>query len=222
MNLTANLLNPTLLWLAHGTYALLLLWVVLSAPWRWLHRTPQMLHVYAGACVVLMLLWSMKAGITPGLNFHLLGATLLVLMFGWQLALLALSIVLAAVTLNGLGDWMGFSLNALVMAVLPVGVSNLIYRLVVRYLPHQFFVYIIVNAYFCAGLAMTVTLAGASFLLACCGPYALQQLLREYLPFAPFMIFAEAFFTGMLAAALVLMKPEWIRSFDDRRYLAGK
>ena len=43
-------------------------------------------HVWFGAIVVLSLLWSMKAGVKPGLTLHFLGATALTLMFGFRLA----------------------------------------------------------------------------------------------------------------------------------------
>ena len=61
---------------------------------------PAQLNVWLGTIVVLMLVWSMKAGVRPGLNLHLLGATVFTLMFGRQLAIIGLSIVLAAVTLQ--------------------------------------------------------------------------------------------------------------------------
>jgi uncharacterized membrane protein len=37
----------------------------------------------------------MKAGVKPGLNLHLLGATMFTLMFGRQLAIVGFSLVLA-------------------------------------------------------------------------------------------------------------------------------
>lgn len=221
MNLSDGLLPVPLLWAMHALYGVTLALAIRGAPWRRLRDSGQ-LNVFLGATVALLLIWSLKAGIRPGLDLHLLGATLLTLMFGWQLALVAVSLVLLGITLNGGGDFATFSVNALVMGALPIGLSTVVQRGAIRYLPHQFFVYVIVNAYFCAGLAMGAVAAGASLLLLCCGPYDFGQLSRSFLPFVPFMIFAEGFFTGMLAASLALMRPEWIWSFDDRRYLAGK
>lgn len=221
MNLSYGLLPDPLLWVAHAIFALLLGQAVYRAPWRRLRETRQ-LNVFLGCTVFLLLIWSLKAGIEPGLDFHLLGGTLLVLMFGWELALVAVSLVLAGITLNGSGDWGSFSINALLMGAVPIFLSYGVYRLAVRFLPHHFFVYVIVNAYFCAGLAMAATVLAASLLFLCCSPYTLDRLTDSYLPFAPFMVFAEGFFTGMLAASMALMRPEWIWTFDDRRYLTGK
>jgi uncharacterized membrane protein len=53
------------------------------------------LNVWLGTVVLLILVWSMKAGVKPGLNMHLLGATIFTLMFGRQLAVIGFSLVLA-------------------------------------------------------------------------------------------------------------------------------
>lgn len=49
--------------------------------------------------------------------------------------------------------------------------------------------------------------------MLCCSPYGWEMLGNRYLSFLPMIIFAEGFFTGMLAASLVLFRPEWIGSF---------
>jgi uncharacterized membrane protein len=36
------------------------------------------------------------------------------------------------------------------------------------------------------------------------------------------MMFAEAFFSGMLITGMILFRPEWVMTFDDKRYLHGK
>ena len=53
-------------------------------------------HVFMGAIVMLLTFWGIKAGISPGLGFHHLGATLFTLMFGWPLATVGLTITLIA------------------------------------------------------------------------------------------------------------------------------
>ncbi len=142
-------------------YALFLLWAAIWAPWRRLADSRQM-NVWMGTIVVLMLVWSLKAGVKPGLNLHMLGATAFTLMFGRQLALLGLSVVLAAVTYNaslkGIQGWQPFALNALALVVFPVFVTYAILRFVERRLPAHIFVYIFVAAFF--GAAVTVVATG--------------------------------------------------------------
>jgi uncharacterized membrane protein len=49
--------------------------------------------------------------------------------------------------------------------------------------------------------------------------YPLDYLLENYLPFFLLMAFSEAFITGMLITMMVIYKPEWVATFDDKRYL---
>jgi uncharacterized membrane protein len=221
MNIPADLFPEWFYWLAHLGYLLVLGWALYSAPWYKL-RDRENLNVFLGATVAVLLLWSLKAGIRPGMSFHLLGATLLMLMFGWQFALLSLSLALVGQAIYGNIAWFSFSLNALLMAAVPVLFSFALFRLSLRYLPRHFFIYTLFNAYFCAALTMGVTILLASLLLLSGSGYSWQDLVDHYLPFVPMMVFAEGFFTGMLATSMVLFRPEWIGSFDDRRYLNGK
>ena len=221
MNFPASLFPESLYWGAHVAYLLLMGWALFSAPWHML-RSRENLHVFLGASVVLLVLWSLKAGLHPGMSFHLLGATLLMLMFGWQFAFFAISFILLWQMGFGIIQPFSFSLNALLMGALPSLLSFALLRLSLRYLPHHFFVYTLVNAYFSAAVVMAVVVLSASGLLLCCSPYDWALLKRSYLPFIPMMVFAEGFFTGMLATSMVLFRPEWIGSFDDQRYLKGK
>ena len=70
-------------------------WVVRTAPWPRL-RDGHQLNALFGAAVILTLLWSLNAGVYPGLNLHLLGAMATTLIFGPQLALVVLALALAA------------------------------------------------------------------------------------------------------------------------------
>jgi len=206
-------------------YALFLLWAAIWAPWRRLADSRQM-NVWIGTIVVLMLVWSMKAGAKPGLNLHMLGATAFTLMFGRQLALLGLSVVLAAVTYNatlkGIQGWQPFALNALALAVFPVFVTHAIQRVVERRLPAHIFVYIFVTAFF--GAAVTVVATGmlTALMLWLSGAYAGELLLAEYVPFYILLGFSEAWLNGAAITLMVVYYPHWVGSFDDRRYLWQK
>lgn len=176
------------------------------------------LNVFLGATVAVLGLWLIKAGIKPGLNFHLLGATALTLMFRPLFALLALGLVTLAITLWQ-GEYAAFAANWLVMGALPVGVSWAIYRLVDGRLPNHFFIYIFFNAFFGAALAiMAVGLTSTTY-LAVSGAYPWSYLLEEHLPYFLLIAWGEAFATGMMVTMLVVWRPEWVATFDDRRYL---
>lgn len=210
-------------------YALILLWAVLRAPWRRLGDGGQ-LNVWLGTIVVLAVVWGLKAGVKPGLNLHMLGATAFTLMFGRHLALIGLSIVLAAVTLNAalhgagsaISGWQPFALNALVLAAFPVFFSHAILRGVERFLPAHIFVYIFVAAFIGAACTIAATGALTTWLLWLSGAYGADVLLYEYLPFYALLGFSEAWFNGAAITLMVVYFPHWVGSFDDRRYLGQR
>lgn len=225
MNFTDGLVSDVWAYGAILPYALFLLWAALWAPWRRLADSQQM-HVWLGTIVVLMLVWSMKAGVRPGLNLHMLGATAFTLMFGRQLALLGLSVVLAAVTYNatlkGIQGWQPFALNALALVVFPVFVTHAILRLVERRLPANIFVFIFVAAFFNAAATVVATGMLTAFLLWLSGAYAGALLLSDYVPFYILLGFSEAWLNGAAITLMVVYYPHWVGSFDDRRYLWQK
>lgn len=221
MNFPDGLLPPSWQWLAHLLFALALGGAALAAPWRRL-RDNEQLHLFLGVCVALMLLWSIKTGIRPGLNFHLLGATVFTLMFGPWLAIAGLGVVLLGVTAYGLSGWESFSVNGLLMGVLPVLASYGIYRLVDSKLPNHFFIYIFVNAFIGAAFAMALTGTVATGLLALAGAYTVDYLSSNYLPYFLLMGWSEALLSGMALTLLVVYRPQWVATFDDARYIRNK
>jgi uncharacterized membrane protein len=192
-----------------------------GAPWKQLRESSRF-NVLAGAVVVLMLLWSMKAGVKPGLDLHLIGATVMVLAFGPQLALVGLLAVLAGVTANGSAGWSSFALNAMVMVLVPVAAAWGWLRLAQRFLPSHLFVYIFVNGFFGAALAVMAIGLAAVLLLLASGTYGAEYLLSEYLPYYVLLAFSEAWISGMAITLMVVYRPDWVATFDDARYLLNK
>ena len=109
----------TTAWLvALGAVLLPGLWLALRwANWRRLAVREQ-LHVFLGACVFLMLLWTLRTEIQPGFTWHLSGMVALTLMFGWSLALLGGCLSLFGITLAGLNDWGGYVPSAVLHVLL--------------------------------------------------------------------------------------------------------
>lgn len=208
-------------WAAWVAWLLFFARSVRYAPWRRLKDSEQ-LNVWLGMIVLLILVWSLKAGVKPGLALHLLGATVFTLSFGPQLAFIGLSVVMAGVTLNGTVGIFAYGINALLVAGLGVVLSQFIYRLISGLLPRHFFVYIFANGFFGAAL----TTVGLGFLLtlffAVTGVYDWDYLLSEYFPYFFLLAFAEAWLSGMVMTLFVVYRPNWVVTFDDSRYLADK
>jgi uncharacterized membrane protein len=190
-----------------------------SAPWRvWLGDRERQ-WVWLVSLALLVGLWSMKAGITPGLSLRFLLMSALTLMHGWQLAVIGGAMALAVLCYAGQAAWPGFGADLLCVAVVPALVTAWLHELVHARLPHNYFVYFFVTvfvgsalAYNCAGLARVAILAVAGSLDAAhVGP--------EYFAVLPLMSFGEAFVNGMVMAMTVVYRPAWVMSFDDRLYL---
>jgi uncharacterized membrane protein len=218
MNLPDGLFSLAWTASAFGLLALLWIWCFRTGDFRELARAEKA-NVWMGSIVAITLLWSMKAGIRPGLNLHLLGATALTLMFGAQRAIVALSLAMAAVTLNGGAAWAPYALNVLLMAALPCLLSQPVLRLTERYLPGHLFVYIFSGAFFGAAWALVTTALAAAFLLWLADVYPAESLQEDFLP--PFLLlsFAEAWLNGAAITLMVVYKPHWVCSFNDQRYL---
>ncbi len=222
MNLPDNLLPSSWSWFAYILFGLVLGRAIYLAPWRRL-KDNETMHLWLGTCVVLMLVWGfLKTGVKPGLNFHILGATLFTLMFGPCLAIVGLSVVLLGVSFFGFSGWESFSVNGLLMCGLPVAVSYSIYRLADSKLPNHFFIYIFVNAFIGGALAMASVGLAVTGLLALAGAYSVDYLTTNYLPYYLLMGWSEAVLSGMLATLLVVYRPQWVSTFDDARYIRNK
>lgn len=171
---------------------------VVLLPWFWL--LPQMLPS------------TLHAG---GVAVQLSGASLLTLMLGWPLAVVALVVVAMVVWIAGsmtfdawLAQWVWMGLVPAVLAVLVGAVLR-------RWLPTQVFVYIFGRGFL--GTALCVFGAGLLYELAhylADGLTADEALVARWL-----MAWGDAVLTGMLVAIFVAFKPEWLATWSDRRYL---
>jgi uncharacterized membrane protein len=218
MNFPVGLFPETWAWGAFAPLALVWLWCLRTAPWKRIANPAQM-NVWMGAVVALILFWITRVGIKPGLNLHLLGATIFTLMFGRQLAIVGFSLVLAVVTFTGGAGWDAYAINMLLSVVFPCFVADLMLRVSERYLPPNFFCYIFCAAFFGGAIAMVSTGFMTAIVLWLFGVYPAATLFHDYFMYFALLSFAEAWMNGMLITLMVVYYPHWVGSFDDRRYL---
>ncbi|MGB5259240.1 MAG: energy-coupling factor ABC transporter permease, partial [Gammaproteobacteria bacterium] len=153
MDIPADMFAEPYLWGAAVLYGLLLLAALLTAPWSKI-RDSEALNVYLAAILAVSLLWVMQGGIQAGLHYHLLGMTLLCLMFEWQFALLAASLVMAFNTWHGGAGLEAYGLNMLLMGALPILSTRALLYVSQRHLPHNYFIYVFINAFLAGALSM--------------------------------------------------------------------
>lgn len=180
------------------------------------------LNVLSGFAVTLMVAWSMKAGVLPGLNLHLLGAMAATLALGPGLAVVALALALTGITLNGEISLASWPINFVLMCLCPVLFARAISSVMQRVLPAHFFVFVFVVAFF--GSALTIVASGVlvSAVLAMAGAYSADLLMSDYLPYFILVGFSEAWISGAVITLMIVYRPEWVAAFDDRKYLLGK
>ena len=130
-----------------GLSSLVLAIATISAPWRtWLDDRERQ-WVWLASLALLVAVWSMKAGITPGLSVRFLMVTALTLMHGWPLAVVGGAMGLAVLALAGQSAWGSFGADLLCMAIVPAVVTARLHELVHARLPHNYFVYFFVTVF---------------------------------------------------------------------------
>jgi uncharacterized membrane protein len=215
MNLTLALVPASWSVIADILFAPFLIYLLFKFP-RYLFAKNY--NVFFAFCVGLMVLWSMKAGIRAGMEYHFLGATLLTLMFGWQLAILGLMMESIVQVLMDEAEWQMFCMNVWLSGVLPVAISSLILYIVENKLYPHFITYFFVGAFVNAAITIALTVYIAALVMVAGGGYSYNYISYEYLPYILLMFYPEAFLTGFIIVIMVVNYPQWVFSFDDKKY----
>lgn len=173
-------------------------------PWPWL-----------ACCAVLPLCWGADKLAASAIIQPLSGASLLVLMAGWPLAVLALLPVAGVMASVGGLPW-DEALHRLVwLGLVPGTLAMLLGAGVRRWLPGHLFVYIMGRGFFATWVAVATT--GWLALTQVGAPLGTSHgdlVLARFLTAS-----GEAFLTGMLVAIFVAFRPGWLATYSDRLYL---
>jgi len=199
-----------------------LAFALFRAPWSaWLADSERQ-WVWFGSMALLLVVWAMKAGITPGLSVRFLLMTALTLMHGWHLAVVAGALVLAVLSYLGMAEWSLYGPNLLCMAVLPALFTAWFHEQVHARLPHNYFIYFFITTFLGAALAFNLAGLVRVALMAASGTLAATHAGPEYFAILPLMSFGEAVVNGTIIGMAVVYRPKWVMSFDDRLYLAKR
>lgn len=222
MNLPATLFAREWLWLFDLLFAAFLYPSLRKTDWRRLLDNQIMTNALVALVIGAFVFWQFNAGIRPGFNFHILGATLFVLMFGWQIASATLTLVMLASFFRADAEWIALGINGLLMIAIPVLFTEWLLRFSQQNLPKNLFFYVLWNGFICAGLAIVLNVAATTLLLLLLSHYSWAEVQRHYLIAAPIIMLTEAFMTGMLITAFTVFQPEAVMNFSDAEYLDGK
>jgi uncharacterized membrane protein len=209
----------TLSWLDWAVLLPALGIALLFQPWLALRHEP-LQHPWFSAMVLLPCVWWTQHLLPNGMALHVSGACLLVLMFGWPLAMWSLLPIALGAALIDARVWPDLDALASHMVwsgVIPGTLALLIGMGVRRWLPHHLFVYILARGFVATALAVTAT--GYLAALTLHKPETLG--LDEWMLGNWLIGWGEAISTGMLTAIFVAFKPEWLLTYSDQRYLPG-
>ena len=175
-------------------------------------------NIIAAASVAILVLWQLKAALHPLMPLHFLGITTLTLMAGARGALLAGSLL--AVT-NGLwhDTLSSLTLDLLCLVAVPVLISRSALFVVRALLPSHLFIYIFVAGFLGGALALSGGYGLRSLLLAQSGLVSWPQAMSQGIELLPLLAFPEALMNGMTVTLMAVYRPDWLATFDDRRFL---
>ena len=210
--------------MSEGQVAALLLWLVLLAfslnasLLRTLGAHPLYQHLCLGGAIVLVPLWTLRAGLHEGLEIHFLGLTSLTLLLGWRLALLAPCLTLLLLAYFGVIPWptsAGRPSSASPCRWPPAGCcfwgagpgclatssSTCSWR------------------HFSGALSISAKVLASALLMGVSGTYSWHTISADYLSIWPLLLFPEALLNGMTMTLLAVYRPHWVNTFFDREYL---
>lgn len=111
-----------------------------------------------------------------------------------------------------------FPINAL-SVLLPPLLVNLGFRHWVSRLPANIFIFIFLNGFWAAAVGMVFTGVVLIGLLDWADVFDTTVLWKTAFPVFFLIAWAEAFLSGISTAIFIALKPQWICTFDDDRYL---
>ena len=178
-------------------------------------RTAALQHPWLACVLGLSWLWSLAAAHPVGAVVQVSGACLLVLMFGWPLAVWTL-LPIALIGTWLAGEPIGAALTSLAwFGLAPAFIALLLGGATRRWLPSHLVVYIFGRAFFATALA--VVASGVLHVLVSGAPHGLET--SDMIIGHSLVALGEAMATGLLVATMVMFRPAWLATYSDQRYL---
>jgi uncharacterized membrane protein len=182
-------------------------------PWRMLRGS--LLTPSLAAVVLLPWFWLLPQKLPQGMSVQLSGASLLVLMLGWPLAVPVLALVALVVWAVGRADAVAVLSQWVWVGLVPATLALLLGAVLRRWLPPNPFIYTLGRGFL--GTAAVVFVSGTVYELIhhlVGGVPLLEALVARWL-----MAWGDAFLTGLVVAVFVAFAPQWLATWSDERYL---
>jgi uncharacterized membrane protein len=218
MGMTENLLSTSQWIITVILFLAILARALRSIDWQVFRKDEALQHTFFGVAIVLGFLWHLRAGISPGLSIHIFGITLVTLMLGWALAVLAGLLALVITVITGQEPLLMFAANGLVTVMVPALVSHGIMLWERRRNFRNFFAYIFFCGFFGAGISVAMAGTVMCLMLWTSGVYTFGELVHEYVRYLPLFMIPEGFANGAFVTGLMVLHPDRLTTLDQRRY----
>lgn len=218
MGMTENLLSTSQWVITLIVFLAILVRALRSIDWQSFGKDQSLQHTFFGVALVLGFLWHLRAGISPGLSIHIFGITLITLMLGWGLAVLAGLLALVITVITGREPLMMFAANGLVTVMVPALVSHGIMLWERHRDFRSFFAYIFFCGFFGAGISVAAAGTVMCLMLWTSGVYTFAELVHEYVRYLPLFMIPEGFANGAFVTGLMVLHPDRLTTLDQRRY----
>jgi uncharacterized membrane protein len=218
MGMTENLLSTSQWIITLLLFLVILVRALRAIDWQAFRKDNALQHSFFGAAVVLGFVWQLRAGISPGLAIHIFGITVITLMLGWALAVLAGLMALVITVITGREPLIMFAANGLITVMVPAIVSHGIMLWERRRDFRNFFAYIFFCGFFGAGLSVAAAGTVMCLMLWTSGVYTFDQLVHEYIRYLPLFMIPEGFVNGAFVTGLMVFHPDRLTTLNQRRY----
>ena len=218
MGMTENLLSTSQWIITLLLFLVILVRALRSIDWQAFRKDNALQHSFFGAAVVLGFVWQLRAGISPGLAIHVFGITVITLMLGWALAVLAGLMARVITVITGRELLIMFAANGLITVMVPAVVSHGIMLWERRRDFRNFFAYIFFCGFFGAGISVAAAGTVMCLMLWTSGVYTFDDLVHEYIRYLPLFMIPEGFVNGTFVTGLMVFHPDRLTTLDQRRY----
>ncbi|AHE99520.1 energy-coupling factor ABC transporter permease [Thioalkalivibrio paradoxus] len=183
---------------------------------------PGRIQHFVIAALLMLLIWSLRAQSVDGLAMHFLGVAVVTLVFGWQLAVLMVSLVVVMLAVLGIVDPLQVPLTILLSGALPALAVWGLLGFSERRLPPHMFIYLYVVGFFGGVLSVLVVMGSYAALFGLFTDVPWELVYSEYLRYTVLLILPEGVLNGMVITGLVMFRPEWVATYSDARYVDGR
>ncbi|MBW8192408.1 energy-coupling factor ABC transporter permease [Neiella marina] len=174
---------------------------------------------FATCIAALAVLWHLKIELIEGLALHFLLVTAVTLILGFRISCIATSSAMLLLAATNQITWQQLPEHWLIH-IFPIIVMSYLLLLISRkYLPRHLFVYIFVNAFLTAAVAIALSIGIQALWYNLTGQYSSDQINQYLLRMLPLMVFPEALLNGMLITVLAVYTPHNLCTYRDSEYL---